>query len=115
MIPLRDDVVSRTTPYVTWAIVILNVAAFGYELHLGRRADRFVDAFGLVPIRFHVARDPVRRFVPVVTSMFLHGGLMHLVGNMLFLHIFGDGVEDRLGHGRFLPFYLGCGAIAALV
>ena len=115
MIPLRDDVVSRTTPFVTWAIVLLNVVALGYELHLGRRSDRFLETFGLVPVRFHVTHDPVRRFVPVVTSLFLHGGLMHLVGNMLFLHIFGDGVEDRLGHGRFLFFYLACGAVASLV
>lgn len=115
MIPIRDDVASRTTPFVTYGIIALNVLAFWYEIRLGHPSERFVEAFGLVPLRFHGTHDPIRRFTPVLTSMFLHGGLMHLVGNMLFLYIFGDNVEDRFGHGRFLLFYLGCGTIAALV
>jgi len=115
MIPLRDNIPSRRVPVVTYGIIALNVAVFWYEIQLGSRIERFLDVFGLVPVRFHGAHDSIARFLPVYTSMFLHGGLMHLVGNMLFLHIFGDNVEDRLGHARFALFYLGCGTIAALV
>ncbi|MBI2962689.1 MAG: rhomboid family intramembrane serine protease [Deltaproteobacteria bacterium] len=115
MIPLRDNVPSQSIPFVTYALIALNVAAFWYELQLGGALERFLGTFGLVPLRFQAARDPFARFVPVYTSMFLHGGWLHLLSNMLFLHIFGDNVEDRLGHLRFLFFYLGCGTIAALV
>lgn len=115
MIPLRDNIPSVRVPFVTYAIIALNVWAFWYEIRLGSSLERFVDAFGLVPARFHSAKDPVARFVPLMTSMFLHGGFMHLLGNMLFLHIFGDNVEDRFGHLRFLIFYLACGALAGVV
>jgi rhomboid family protein len=115
MIPLRDDIPSRRAPVVTYALIAANVLAFAYEVHLGRASGRFLEAFGLVPSRFHGGHGIAARFLPVYSSMFLHGGLMHLAGNMLFLHIFGDNVEDRLGHGRFLLFYLGCGTIAAVV
>ena len=115
MIPLRDNIPSERVPVVTYGIIAVNVLVFWYELRLGPGLDRFVDAFGLVPARFHGTHDPMARFVPIFTSMFLHGGLMHLVGNMLFLHIFGDNVEDRLGHVRFFLFYLGCGVVAAVV
>ena len=115
MIPLRDNIPSERFPFVTYGIIALNVLVFWYEIRLGSAVDRFVDAFGLVPVRFHGTRDPMARFVPVLTSMFLHGGFMHLLGNMLFLHIFGDNVEDRFGHLRFLVFYLACGTIAAIV
>jgi membrane associated rhomboid family serine protease len=93
---------------------VANVAVFGHEMQLGAGLDRFVAAYGLVPVRFHATHDPVVRFVPVLTSMFVHGGFLHLLGNMLFLHIFGDNVEDRFGHPRFLVFYLGCGTVAAV-
>jgi membrane associated rhomboid family serine protease len=115
MIPLRDNVPSRGFPLMTYGIIAVNVVAFWYELQLGRHAEVFLETFGLVPVRFHSARDPVSRYLPIFTSMFLHAGLIHLFGNMLFLHIFGDNVEDRFGHLRFLVFYLGCGAVAALV
>jgi membrane associated rhomboid family serine protease len=115
MIPLRDNVPSRSVPIVTYGIITLNAIAFWYEVQLGRNAEGFLEAFGLVPMRFHAAHDPLSRFLPIFTSMFLHAGLLHLAGNMLFLHIFGDNVEDRLGHLRFLVFYLGCGTVAALV
>lgn len=115
MIPLRDDIPSRGIPFVSYVIIGLNVFVFWYELQLGRALEHFLDVFGLVPLRFEAASDPVARFLPVYTSMFLHGGWLHLLSNMLFLYIFGDNVEDRLGHLRFLVFYLGCGTIAALV
>jgi membrane associated rhomboid family serine protease len=106
MIPLRDIVPSRTTPIVTIALIVANVLVFLYELTLGRAANDFTLYFGLVPAAFS--------WVTVFTSMFLHGGLFHVAGNMLYLWIFGDNVEDRMGHGRFLVFYLLCGTAAAL-
>ena len=106
MIPLRDIIPSRTTPVVTISIIVLNVLVFVYELSLGRAVDAFTLYFGLVPAAFS--------WVTVFTSMFLHGGLLHVAGNMLYLWIFGDNVEDRMGHGRFLVFYLLCGVAAAL-
>jgi membrane associated rhomboid family serine protease len=107
MIPLRDVIPSRTTPFVTVTILVANVLAFFYERSLGPRTlDQFLTTYGIIPAAF-AWRD-------VLTSMFLHGGWMHLIGNMLSLWIFGDNVEDRLGHGRFALFYLFAGAIAAL-
>jgi rhomboid family protein len=112
MFPLRDRLPSRTTPYVTWLLMAANVLAFLYERAMVEAVgDRFVVAWGLVPARF--AHDPAGEAVTVVTSMFLHGGWLHLGGNMLFLWIFGDNVEDRLGHGRYSLFYLLSGAAAA--
>jgi membrane associated rhomboid family serine protease len=106
MIPLRDIIPSRTTPYVTVSLIVLNVVVFLYELSLGRAVDVFTLYYGLVPAAFS--------WVNVFTSMFLHGGFLHVAGNMLYLWIFGDNVEDRMGHGRFVVFYLLCGVSAAL-
>jgi membrane associated rhomboid family serine protease len=106
MIPLRDVIPSRTTPFVTVSLIALNALVFVYELSLGERINDFILYFGLVPAAFS--------WVAVFTSMFLHGGFLHVGGNMLYLWIFGDNVEDRMGHGRFLVFYLLCGTTAAL-
>jgi membrane associated rhomboid family serine protease len=106
VIPLRDIIPSRTTPVVTISIIALNIIVFLYELSLGRAIDAFTLYYGLVPAAFS--------WVTVFTSMFLHGGVLHVAGNMLYLWIFGDNVEDRMGHGRFLVFYLLCGVAAAL-
>ena len=106
MIPLRDIIPSRTTPYVTCVLIALNVAVFLYQFSLGAAAGAFIQTFGLVPLDFS--------WVRVLTSMFVHGGLLHAGGNMLYLWIFGDNVEDRMGHGRFLGFYVLCGVAAAL-
>jgi len=106
MIPLRDVIPSRTTPGVTMSIIAINVAVYLFGLLLTDRGrDSFILAFGLVPAYFTLMN--------LFTSMFVHGGLAHLLGNMLFLWIFGDNVEDRLGHGRFVIFYLACGIAAA--
>ena len=108
MIPLRDVIPSRTTPYVTVGLIVANVLVFIYELMLPeQQLDAFMLYFGLVPAAFS--------WVAVLTSMFLHAGFTHVGFNMWFLWIFGDNVEDRMGHGRFLVFYLLCGAAAALV
>jgi len=106
LIPLRDIIPSRTTPVVTIALIVINVLVFLFELSLGRAVDAFTLYWGLVPAAFS--------WVTVLTSMFLHGGILHVAGNMLYLWIFGDNVEDRMGHGRFLVFYLLCGVAAAL-
>ena len=107
VIPLRDVIPSRTTPVVVYALIALNALAFLYEQTLTERGLRqFIMAYGLVPAMFD--------WTTVFSSMFLHGGWMHFLGNMLYLWIFGDNVEDRMGHGRFLAFYLLCGIAAAL-
>jgi len=106
LIPLRDIFPSRTTPVVTLSLIALNVLVFVYELSLGRGVEAFTLYYGLVPAAFS--------WVAVFTSMFLHGGFLHVAGNMLYLWIFGDNVEDRMGHGRFLVFYVLCGVAAAL-
>ena len=106
MIPLRDVIPSRSTPFVTIAIIVANALAFVYQLSLGDRGQAFIFDYGLVPAEFSI--------LTLVTSMFLHGGVMHFGGNMLYLWIFGDNVEDRMGRGRFLAFYLLCGTAAAL-
>ena len=106
MIPLRDVIPSRSTPVVTIGIIVLNAVVFAYQLSLGAAGQAFIFANGLVPSEFSL--------ITLITSMFLHGGLMHFGGNMLYLWIFGDNVEDRMGHGRFVVFYLLCGVAAAL-
>jgi membrane associated rhomboid family serine protease len=107
MIPLRDVIPSRTVPYLTVTIIILNLLAWFYELGLPREdLPLFLQQFGVVPAYFTLPT--------LISSMFLHGGWSHVLGNMWYLWIFGDNVEDRMGHGRFLVFYLLCGIVAAL-
>ncbi|MBI5203003.1 MAG: rhomboid family intramembrane serine protease [Elusimicrobia bacterium] len=113
MIPLRDDVPSRTFPFVTIAVIGANIAAFVWELQHARHMKAFLGLYALVPARFLAAHPDPHVWLTPVTSMFLHGGLMHLVSNMWILWIFGDNVEDRLGHGKYLLFYLLCGVAAA--
>jgi membrane associated rhomboid family serine protease len=130
MIPLKDDVPSRSLPFVTVGLIGLNVLAFLYQLSLGidsrgpdaGAAEAFVSEFGVIPCRLtqscpgapRIADDFPHPWVTIVTSMFLHGGLLHVGGNMLYLWIFGDSVEDTLGHTRFLVFYLTSGVAAAV-
>jgi membrane associated rhomboid family serine protease len=106
MIPIHDSQQSYSTPYVTILLIAANVLVFLFQLSLDPTTrNDFVFSYGLVPERFHVAS--------VFTSMFMHGGWMHLAGNMLFLWVYGDNVEDILGHGKYLLFYLLCGIAAA--
>jgi rhomboid family protein len=107
MIPLRDVIPSRTVPFLTVTIIVLNALAWFYELGLPR-ADLpvFLRQYGVVPAYFAPAT--------LISSMFLHGSWSHVLGNMWYLWIFGDNVEDRMGHFRFLIFYLLCGIAAAL-
>jgi membrane associated rhomboid family serine protease len=107
MIPLRDVIPSRTVPFVTVTIILLNAAAWVLELSMSpRELNQFLILYGVVPAVF--------RPLTLFTSMFLHGGWSHVIGNMWYLWIFGDNVEDSFGHGRFLVFYLICGMTAAL-
>ncbi len=107
MIPLRDVIPSRTVPFVTVTIILLNAAAWILEISMApRELNRFLATYGVVPAAF--------RPVTLFTSMFLHGGWSHVIGNMWYLWIFGDNIEDEFGHGRFLIFYLLCGLTAAL-
>ena len=106
MIPLRDTIPSTRRPIVNHAIIVANLAVFLYEVSLGRDLESFIFTHGLVPRDFMVRT--------LVTSMFLHGGWFHVLANMLYLWIFGDNVEDRLGHLRYAVFYLLCGMAAGV-
>jgi membrane associated rhomboid family serine protease len=115
MIPIRDDNPTTLTPVVTVGFIAVNVLVFIYQLSLGRHGDAFVIAFGAVPSALFGgdSLSPLPATLTLLTSMFLHGGLMHVGGNMLFLWIFGNNIEDVMGHGRFIVFYLLCGVVAA--
>lgn len=121
MIPLRDDNPSQLRPIVTVSLIASVTLVFLWQLSLGAQGNRaIVYSLGLIPaVLFGLDRLPaelvvVPSGVTILTSMFLHGGWLHLIGNMLYLWIFGDNVEDAMGHGRFLVFYLLCGVAAAL-
>jgi membrane associated rhomboid family serine protease len=107
MFPLRDTQPSYSKPFVTTLIIVINVLVFLYEFSLDDYSrNYFITQYGLVPVRLHP--------FAFITSMFLHGGWMHIIGNMWFLWIFGDNVEDVLGHYKYLVFYLLCGIAAAM-
>jgi membrane associated rhomboid family serine protease len=107
MFPLRDTQPSYSRPLITVLIIILNVVVFLHEFSLDEYSQNyFIAHYGLIPAHFH--------FSAVLTSMFLHGGWMHIIGNMWFLWIFGDNVEDALGHFKYLVFYLLCGIAAGM-
>lgn len=114
MIPIRDNVVSRTFPIVNILLVLANIAVFVLELRQPSPAalERFFGQWALIPAVLF--REPEAHGVRVLTSMFLHGGWSHLIGNMMYLWIFGDNVEDRVGHFRYLIFYLLVGVAAGL-
>ena len=117
MFPLKDDIPSRHFPLVTLWLVIVNILSFIYQLSLGPELEGFILAHGFVPARFAAGQAEnamfLGRYLPVFSSMFLHGGLLHIFSNLWMLWIFGDNVEDRMGKGRYLLFYLLCGAAAA--
>ncbi len=117
MLPIRDTVQSRTPPIVTVLLIVVNAVIFIYQISLGSRLDNFISHFGFVPTRFFYLLERgniVFGVLPLFTSMFLHGGWFHIIGNMWYLWIFGDNVEDRMGHIRFLIFYILCGICAGL-
>lgn len=114
MIPLKDDIRSATRPFVTYAILAVNVAVFLYQVSLGRNANDFILRFGAVPYDIFHPAGPAT-YLTLITSMFVHANLLHILGNMLFLWVFADNVEDRVGHVKFVFFYLACGIVGALL
>ena len=124
MIPIRDDQPRFSTPYVTYFILALNVVVFLFELSVGAQSHRALNSlmyqFGVVPVHFERALAgtyPVPLpglFLTILTSMFLHGGWLHIIGNMWFLWIFGDNIEDHVGHFPYLLFYLISGFAASV-
>lgn len=119
MIPLRDRNPSGTVPIVTIGIIVVNIAVFLYQHYFTYDEVSFVLRWGFIPKRvLHFFSDPNlalgNTFLPLFTCMFMHGSWMHLIGNMWYLWIFGDNIEDRLGHFRYLFFYIICGIGASL-
>jgi len=118
VIPLRQTLPLATTPVVTRSLVLVNAALFIAQIILGARTEPLIDAFGFIPARFvHPAAfgtTPLHVALTLVTSLFLHGGFVHLFGNMIYLWIFGGAVEDALGHLRYLVFYVAGGAVGSL-
>jgi membrane associated rhomboid family serine protease len=120
MIPLKDDTPRYSTPFVTTLLIATNTIIFLYQISLGPRLDqKLVFEYGVIPARIDAALAGHAQlglaFEPLFTSMFLHGGWLHLIGNMWFLWIFGDNVEDALGHFGYLVFYLSCGVASGVV
>ena len=119
-IPLRDHIRRRTFWAFTLLLIVANTWVFLVELSMGRELNRLVYLYGLVPAHYTVPGALLKtsfhsKVLPVFTSMFLHGGWLHLIGNMLFLFVFGRSIEDRFGHGRFLLMYFAAGVGAALM
>ncbi|AFY68533.1 Peptidase S54, rhomboid domain protein [Thalassoporum mexicanum PCC 7367] len=116
MIPLYDENPTRTKPLVVWGLILANVLIFGYEFYLFQTAPevviRFFDDWAVIPQQLF--KRPTAEAITLVSSQFLHGGVLHLLGNVWFLWIFGNNVEEQLGHIRFLCFYLVCGLVAGL-
>lgn len=120
MVPLHDDNPVSSTPVITYGLIGLNIAIFAFQLGLSREGlDGFFDAWALVPNQLTASfqgalQTPVSEWITLISSQFLHGGFFHVGGNLLYLWVFGNNIEDRLGHIKFLIFYLGCGALAGL-
>ncbi|MBI4322807.1 MAG: rhomboid family intramembrane serine protease [Candidatus Omnitrophica bacterium] len=117
MIPIRDTIPAQRTAWVVRLLILANLAVFLIEWRQGPALEAFLYRFGVVPASWMSGAPSAGlswagRLIPLVSSQFLHGGLMHLAANMLYLWIFGDNVEDRVGHGRFAVLYLGSGILA---
>ncbi len=114
MIPLRDAQKTQSFPIVNITFIAINICVFLYEMSLGRNLEGFIQSAAFVPADFFQPGNVVADARSVFVSMFLHGGWMHLIGNMLYLWIFGDNIEDRLGHVKYVVFYVLCGWAATL-
>ena len=113
MIPLKDNIPAKNFPYVNIGLILINSAFFIYEMSYGPELDQLIFTLGFIPARFIAQQGETllnpAGFLPVFSSMFLHANLVHLISNMWMLWIFGDNVEDCMGHGRYLLFFLLCG------
>lgn len=121
MFPLYDENPTRITPYITYGLIGINVLVFLHQLSLSEvQLNQFFQLYAVVPRQLSISfaggtvGQPVAEWVTLFSSQFLHGGWWHLIGNMVYLWVFGNNIEDRLGHFKFIIFYLGCGALAAL-
>ena len=120
MIPLRDENPTQTTPIIVYALITINIVVFWHQLTLGSGLDGFFQLYAVIPQQLSNSFEgigpsqSVPELVTLITSQFLHGGLMHIGFNMLFLWTFGNNIEDDLGHFKFLIFYLTCGVLAGL-
>ncbi|MGL4882074.1 MAG: rhomboid family intramembrane serine protease, partial [Waterburya sp.] len=120
MIPIKDENPTSRTPIVVYALIGINIVVFIHQLSLGAGLDGFFQLYAVIPRELSSSFDgtPVNQPVPelatLITSQFLHGGLLHIGGNMLSLWVFGDNIENDLGHVKFLLFYLVCGILAGL-
>ena len=120
MVPLHDDNPTNTTPVVVYALITINILVFLHQMSLGARIEDFFQLYAVIPRELSASfagtppNQPVPETYTLITSQFLHGGLMHIGFNMLFLWTFGNNIEDSLGHVKFLIFYLGCGVLAGL-
>jgi hypothetical protein len=120
MIPIRDAIRSKNFPIVNFLIIALNIIAFLWQRFQGPDLKEFLYLYGIVPLRYSNPElsahfTGFQQYLPFLSSMFLHGGILHILMNMWFLYIFGDNIEDRLGHIRYFAFYLFCGVAAGLV
>jgi membrane associated rhomboid family serine protease len=120
MIPLKDENPTYTTPFIVYILIAINIAVFIHEISLGSGLNGFFQLYAVIPRELSASfagnrvNQPVPEIATLITSQFLHGGFMHIAGNMLFLWIFGNNIEDDLGHFKFLCFYLVCGILAGL-
>lgn len=115
MIPLKDSVPRQTFPFTILLLIFANIIMFLYEISLGKSLEGFIYNYGVIPKAFLSPKtSEISQFPTLITSMFLHGSWLHLLGNMWFLWVFGDNIEDRMGHLRFPFFYLICGIAGAL-
>lgn len=113
MFPLYDENPTRITPYITYGLIGINVLVFLHELRLSDAGlNQFLQLYAVIPRQ--LTRFPDSEWITLFTSQFLHGGWWHLGSNMLYLWVFGNNIEDRMGHFKYLIFYLSCGALAAL-
>ncbi|MDY6902194.1 MAG: rhomboid family intramembrane serine protease [Cyanobacteriota bacterium] len=121
MFPLYDENPTRITPFVTYGLIGINVFVFLHQLSLSEaQLNQFFQLYAVVPEQLSISfaggtvNQPVAEWVTLFSSQFLHGGWWHLIGNMVYLWVFGNNIEDRLGHFKYIIFYLACGALAAL-
>ena len=113
MFPLHDDNPTQDTSIVVYTLILINVLIFGYQVSLANfQFAEWIGNWGLVPKE--LINNPAKEAIALISSQFLHGNIFHLVGNMWFLYLFGNNIEDQLGHWKFLGFYLICGIVAAL-
>jgi membrane associated rhomboid family serine protease len=123
MVPIRDDNPSYRTPIITYALILANIGLFFYEMSLGEQLGAFLNQYAVIPAKITAVVQLLLQgkfaalpgLTPLITAMFLHGGFLHVAGNMLYLWIFGDNVEDQLGPVGFLFFYVLCGVGASLI